>query len=240
LDSSGNYNPILDSLNAPYKTDSVTDSTLTFSTNTPGSPVTVSIPATYTQATYPVYVGYNPFTWPVNTSNTYHTIRFLEYLGTIDATGLSPAELGLNLNITFSFEVKTWDPGTTSYVSYGTPRTWTSTLITAIPSATTYPITSPNPVTSLQAGYGDALYVKVEIDKYNYPSPSTTTSVLGGILIESSTDPVVQTYSCTSQTNSNTGPFIGTSSVFSKLTLFSKCIITEDYDFTITVNPTLS
>lgn len=243
VDNSGNYNPILDSLTAPYKTDSVTDPTLTFSGNTPGSPITVSVPATYTPSSYPVFVGYDPTTWPVNTGNTYHDIRFLSYSGRIDATGLPGGHLGQDLVITFTFEVKTWDPGTTSYVSYGTPRISVTTVTTNIAAAVVYPLASVGPVVaSLQAGYGDALYVKIVIDKYNHPTDTTSIPVFppSYLQIESSTDPGVQTYSCTSQSNLNIGPFVGTSPVFSTLTLTSKCIITENYDFTISVNPDLT
>jgi hypothetical protein len=234
LDLTNNYIPISDANGLVYKTDSITDPNITFALNSPtlggpppvGSPITLSIPSTYSQSSYPVVVRYDNTQYPVNLGNTFHTITFTDYDVTIN---VGPAvAFGNSISITYTAEIKYWDPGTNSYVSYATSpiRQYSYTEVQLIPAAGTYTINSPvGNVTTLSAGYGDGLFISINVSDYNFPTDSTGANASIIILPSSS----VQNYSCSGLFNNNTAAMIGGPGQAKTLT--SKCIITEDYDF---------
>jgi len=234
IDSTNTYVPISDANGLVYKTDSITDPNITFALNSPtvggpppvGSPVTLSIPDTYAQSTYPVVVRYDNTQYPVNLGNTFHTITFTDYDITINVGPV--VAFGNSISITYTAEIKYWDPGTNSYVSYATSpiRQYSYTEVQTILAAGTYTINSPaGNVTTLSAGYGDGLFISISVSLYNFPTDSTNANASIIILPSSS----VQNYSCSGLFNNNTAAMIGGPGA--PKTLTSKCIITEDYDF---------
>jgi hypothetical protein len=246
-DQNLNYIPILDANNNPYIADSVTDPNITFATNSPtlggpppvGSPITINIPYTYSQSTYPVVVRYDntQSKYQVNYGNTFHTITFTQYAGSINFA--NPAFLGLNLTITFTAEIKYWDQANTTYVSYASSpiRQYSHTETINLPAYGTYTFNSGlSNVVALSAGYGDALFLSVSIDKYNYGTDFTAAT--GHIYIVPSAQPGIQNYSCAGQFNTVGGAMSspGLPPDPSKLVLTSKAVITEDYDFSMILN----
>jgi hypothetical protein len=156
IDSNNNYVPVLDSLSVPYKTDTLNDYALTFSGNTPGSPITLDVPSTYAQSTYPVIVRYNPTPYAVNTGATYHTITFADYLWSIDNNSVNG-----DVVVKIDIRVKQWDSATSTYVNYSTPKVINLTLTQTVAAGNDYSQTA-TPGTTLQCAYGDALYVTIE------------------------------------------------------------------------------
>jgi len=238
-DQNLNYSPILDANGNPYIADSITDPNITFANNTPGSPITIDIPATYNQNNYPIIVRYDNTQpkYQVNYGNTFHTITFTQYSGSINIA--NPASLGLTLNITFTAEVKYWDQGTNVYVSYASSpiRQYTHTESINLPAYGAYSFTSPvGNVVALSAGYGDAIFLSMTVNKYNYPIDATNAT--GHIYLVPSAQPGVQNYSCSGQFNAVGGamssPIIPPSP--STLVLTNKAVITEDYDFSMILN----
>jgi len=76
------YIPLLDQSSPPkpYKTDSVSDPTLTFLTNTPQSPnIIYDVPASYPYSKLPFVVRYDPTQFKVNQSPDYHEITFDQF-----------------------------------------------------------------------------------------------------------------------------------------------------------------
>lgn len=245
LDSLNNPITITDSNNNAYKTDSLTDPTISFPLNVPGPPIVVNVPATYPDNNLPVIVQYDPTPYQVNTSPIFHTI-------TLDLTSYTDF---VNNDIFPKFcqtqiwiQVKRWDSTTNNYVDY-TPQKlihYSMPTFTLGPGASAGPYVIGTPggtapwvgtnsdptspaINQLLCGYGDALFVYVS-DYAPFPDPSDDHD--SSIWISAASGSL---FSCTGLSNKN--PSNGLLAAMGWITtpfntnynLRSKVIITEDY-----------
>jgi hypothetical protein len=124
--------PLLDSLGAPYHTDTLADYTLTFSGNNPTNPYGTTstgftpnvapITASYQYNSYPLIVRYDPNNYKVDTSPQFHkvTLDSLKIRMKNDAIAFPYDIIPANyFTLVWHVDVKKWDPVTQSYQNTG-------------------------------------------------------------------------------------------------------------------------
>jgi hypothetical protein len=173
--SSNSYSPILDQtipIGLQYKTNTLVDPNLTFSSNTPLAPITIDVPATYPTSSIPIVVRYDPSAYEVNTGPLSQTvtcqggpndIRFA-FAGQFGSSG------DLDFELRISVEVYKWDAtansGQGQYVSYSPAKSIVRTFTGLIPrsSGGSVNISAATnfPLTTWQCAYGDALKIDIE------------------------------------------------------------------------------
>jgi hypothetical protein len=227
----------------PYVTDSISDPTLQFSTNTPtiaGGGITIDVPNTYANSTYPVIVRYDPSPYKVDTSPDYHTITLSSVsISFFNTTG---GGTPYTFEAWVDFTVVTYNNTLGQYQDYSPARSYTfSTGPQVVPDpGTAGPFTLPvGPLPTLLCRYGDALYAQVRID---YPSPSGFNQIAYDIdLVPSATAPI--TYSCLGQSeqeqNSNYPSYNNLGGIATnpqgQRYVPIRALITEDFDISFVV-----
>lgn len=235
-------NPLLDCNTVPavYKTDTLADPSLTFSTNTscqtlatPGSPIYISIPSTYPDILYPMVLRYDPSNYTVDLGATFHTIRLVNY--TVVLTNADSVPHTFTTNITV--EVKYWDAANQVYQPYSPAKIFQYNLSTTVNGGSSQTLTLPSPQ-SISCQYGDALYVFTE----EADIPFIATQVRKARLVTSTSAVASQLYSCAGITNDTTlvNMSTGIPAYPASAVLGSRSVITEDFDVNIIINDTIS
>jgi hypothetical protein len=253
--SSNSYSPILDQtspIRLQYKTNTLVDPNLTFSSNTPLAPITIDVPATYPTSSIPIVVRYDPSAYEVNTGPLSQTvtvrpgtssgsnIRFV-FEGVFSGTGTFPFDFSI------SVEVYKWDPAANSgqgqYVSYSPANRVSYRFSGSVPysgGSITVSAASVFPVlTTWQCAYGDAL----KVSYFNH-NPMTT---IGKYYRELSSDVFIDPkltsqFSCAGLVRHeyfrNDSQYLGGLAFSSAIGEFYslKSIITEDFDVTLAPN----
>jgi hypothetical protein len=227
-------NPILDSSPTPipYSTNSISDPSISFSTNTPNAPITLNIPDTLTSSIYPVVVRYNPLAYPVNLGALYHTIRLANYTIIFDNQTGSSADFEAEIII----DIQYWDQANSVYQPYSPARFlayYTGAI--SVGGGATQTITFTPPALDVQCAYGDAMFVRADVKRANPTGVNSNSRTCTITTTPSAVAP--QQYSCAGLSHVvgpvSMTPILGSPTGTARTT--SKSVITEDYDVNVAI-----
>ena len=233
----GTLNPILDSSPTPipYVTNSISDPSILFTSNTPGTPITLDIPSTYADVLYPVVVRYNPLKYPVDLGPLFHTIRLANYTIIFDNQTGGSADFEAEIII----DIQYWDQANSVYQPYSPARFlayYTGAI--SVGSGSSQTITFTPPALQVSCAYGDAMFVRVDVKRANPTGVNINNRACTITTTPSAVAP--QQYSCAGLSHvvsqPNMSPILGSTTTRTT----SSSIITEDYDVNVAITHTLT